>query len=532
VGGAAAAAISLQSAQVGPAPVNTTPAAANGPGGSPAITPGGTPGATPGAGTAPGNRPGAATGPGSLAATAGLDLDHLLRRTTYGPTDELRAQVRGIGIPAWLTRQLAPAAIPDPGGDAVARLYPELRFSAAQARRAFTTGREVDRFQRMLGAAHLGRAVWSSRQLQEVMVGFWSEHLNITVPNEKSWESRHLFDRAVVRRHALGRFEDMLIASAEHPAMLAYLDNRDSTGEDPNENYARELLELHTVGVGGGYTERDVKQAALLLTGWQVTDGVARYVPARHYAGPVRIMGFRHPNTTRAGGRAAAAAFLRYLAGHPSTARFLARKLAVRFVSDDPPAALVDRLARTYLDGRTAIPPVLVALFGSPEFAASAGQKLRTPLERLVAAARVLDVAPGNDPDGLLDLYWMLDESGNLPLNWPLPNGYPDVASAWQSPALGLNQFNTMISLTHGWWPSKLPLKGDRLLPSPPATSAAIVTATSRKILGRPPTDQERAAAEGLLATSGLRLEQGWDRGEAVNLVATLLLNSPAHIVR
>ena len=464
------------------------------------------------------------------------DPEHLLRRVTYGATDGLREELERAGIGGWLTRQLAPAGAVgagDPGGRDVDRLFPELQWSAQRARRTFTDGGQVDRFQRMLGAAHLGRAVWGEQQLGEVLVDVWSNHLNITVPDEKSWESRHLFDRDVIRRHALGRFEDMLLASSEHPAMLAYLDNRDSTGANPNENYARELMELHTVGIDGGYTERDVQQAALLLTGWQVTDGVARYVPSRHHVGAVRVMGFGHPNATAQGGREAAAQFVRWLARRPQTARTVARRLAVRFVADDPPAELVEHLARVYLAGRTAIRPVLVALLGSPEFAASAGAKVRSPFQRLAAAARVLDARPGTDPDGLLDLYWMLDNSGNLPLNWPLPDGYPDEAAAWQSPAVGLNQFNTMISLTHGWWPSKLVLTGNKLLGDvPPRETSQIVDRTAQVVLGRPPTGRERSAATTLLASSGLNLPGDWDRGEAVTLVATLFLNSPAHIAR
>ncbi len=132
-------------------------------------------------------------------------------------------------------------------------------------------------------ALHLGRAMVSNRQLLEVMVDFWANHLNITCPSGDVWDTRHRYQIDVLRKHALGNFESMLVASAVHPAMLVYLNNAQSTGQNPNENYARELLELHTVGVDGGYTERDVQRSALLLTGWSVEQSKTRFDPNRHY---------------------------------------------------------------------------------------------------------------------------------------------------------------------------------------------------------------------------------------------------------
>jgi uncharacterized protein (DUF1800 family) len=328
----------------------------------------------------------------------------------------------------------------------------------------------------------------------------------------------------------------MLVASAVHPAMLAYLDNANSTGSEPNENYARELMELHTLGVDGGYTERDVKQAALLLTGWQLEQGEARYVPARHHVGAVRILGVRYVNGSAAGGQKAARQFLRRLASHPATARFVAHKLAVRFVSDSPPAALVQHLAAAYLRSGTAITPVLGQLFSSREFAASGGAKLRRPFERIIATARALGVRPGADREGLKDLYWMLESSGHKPLGWPLPNGYPDVASSWQSPASALDQFNIATAIVHGWWPTKLDLPGPaKLLATPPRTASGVVDAVARRLLGRAPTATERDAGRRLLASTRLPASfarGSWEQQESIALVATLLLNSPAHLVR
>ncbi len=473
---------------------------------------------------------------GLLALPADLDVEHTLRRFTYGATPALRAEIDTAGVASWLGAQLQPSTVPDPEGDALVRRFPRLGWSVAET---VAKIEYKDQWAVMmdLAAAHIGRAMWSRRQLREVMVDFWSNHLNVTNPSDGVWHSRHRFDADVIRRHAFGRFEDMLVASAFHPAMLAYLDAYNSTGDAPNENYARELLELHTVGVDGGYGERDVKQAALLVTGWTLDDGKVGYDPGRHHAGRVEVMGWSHPNPTRRGGKEAVTSLLRYLANHRATARHVARKLAVRFVSDAPPADLVERLATVYLQQKTAIKPVLVALIASPEFAASQGEKMRRPFEAVVAAARAVGVRTGEDTKGLMDLYWMLEGMGHKPLAWPMPNGYPDVAATWQSPATALNQVNVMTAIVHGWWPRALGLpKTSAVFPKGPTSRQGAVDAVARRIFGRAATRREVEALDKLLAsapTMPRRFGRGtWEQEETLALAMTLLLNSPAHLVR
>ncbi|HEY6794829.1 MAG TPA: DUF1800 domain-containing protein [Kineosporiaceae bacterium] len=462
-----------------------------------------------------------------------LQVEHLLNRITYGPTDELRAEVRRTGAAAWLAGQFAPGRLADPGGDAVGALFPHLGLTTADARRAVPDGTAL---QRELAAAHLGRAVWSNRQLLEVMVDLWSNHFTIACPSTKAAHTRHRFDADVIRPGALGSFEAMLQAAAVHPAMLAHFDADTSSADHPNENYARELLEAHTVGTAAGFTEQDVRQTALLFTGFQARDGVSWYVPGRHHVGRIQVLGFTHPNDSASGGRTAVREFLSYLARHRATADALARKLAVRFVSDSPPDALVQRLAQTYLRNATAIAPVLSALFTSAEFAGSAGAKQRRPMERLAAVARTLGLAPGHDQRGLLDLAAMLDAAGHAPLGSPLTGGYPDVASAWRSPAVALAGFNSTAQLVHGWWPRTLVNPGPaKLLRTQPGTRAAAVEAVAYRVLGRPPTASERAAAEKLLADTLLpsRLTRGsWEQRETIGLISTLLLCSPTAVSR
>jgi uncharacterized protein (DUF1800 family) len=491
----------------------------------------------PATGVEPGGRApatGAAVPGAALRLPRNLDTDLLVRRVSYGATPGMVEAVERMGAQEWLARQLDPASLKDPGGDELRRRFPDLGRDPAAIRERLRPGSA--KVMTDLGAAHVGRAVWSSRQLLEVMVDFWSNHLNVPSPDARVWDTRHAYDADVVRRHALGRFTDLLAAATFHPAMLAFLDGGVSAGARPNENHARELLELHTVGTDAGYGETDVRGAALLLTGWRVADGVASYDPDRHAVGAVRILEFSHPNTSAADGEAVQRAFLRHLATHPRTARTVARKLAVRFVSDDPPATLVDRLSTIYLDAGTAIVPVLNALFSSPELAAAGGETVRRPFEHLVATTRALEVPLGNGTRGLIDLYRTLEPAGHLPLAWPEPDGYPDVAAAWRSPASALEDLNGTTNLVHGWWPDKLPLPGPgKLLDEPPDDRDAAVEAVSRRVLGRPPQRAERRAAEALL--SGTQLPRtfrsgSWEQEETVALVATLLLSSPAHLAR
>jgi uncharacterized protein (DUF1800 family) len=184
------------------------------------------------------------------------------------------------------------------------------------------------------------------------------------------------------------------------------------------------------------------------------------------------VLGFADGNASPSGGLAVGDRYLKYLAHHPSTATMIARKLCVRFVADTPPKALVERVAKAYLDAGTRIVPVLHTLLSSKEFWAAVGQKVRRPLENLVAGVRVLDVRPGSDiPKGVSGLYWNLDQAGHRPLAWAPPNGYPDVAPAWASSGAMLQLWNSHRGLVQGWWQGLEFVKPDKLVPSSSASS-------------------------------------------------------------
>ena len=344
--------------------------------------------------------------------------------------------------------------------------------------------------------ATIARHVWTRRQLNEVMVDFWSNHFNVTTPSGSVWDLKTTEDRDVIRPNALGNFTDLLMASAKSPAMLRYLNNDRSRGDKTNENYGRELLELHTVGVTGGYTEVDVLNSAYIMTGFSIADdGTFLYRPNYHYTGPVTVMGFTSANGSQEGGLAVGEEYLRYLATHPATANYLATKLVTRFVADEPPATLVATLAQTYLDNGTAIAPVLRALFTSPEFWNSMNAKVRRPLEDVVASTRVLGVQPGEGTDGIQSLYYQARELGMAPLGWNPPDGYPDVASEWVSPMGTLGRWNFHRGITQGWWEELAYGNLPDLLGSPrPATYGEAVDRLAGRLLFRLPTDVERAA--------------------------------------
>ena len=307
---------------------------------------------------------------------------HLLRRATFGPSAGELAAVQSKGIDLWLTEQLDPA-LPDPEGDAAQALFPLASLNPLDVRAS------IDEYSwdamYAVGHATLARQVWSRRQLFEVVVDVFANHLNVTMPFDGGWDVGPSYHRDVIRAHAFGRFEDMLLAAMKHPAMLRYLNNDQSRKESVNENLGRELLELHSVGIEGGYDEEDVRNSAYILTGRTTVGdtGAYRYDPGRHYTGPVTVLEFTDANADP-NGDALADRYVSYLAKHAATARFVARKLAVRFVSDTPPDTLVDRLQARYLEADTAIVPVLETLFSSTEFWAAVGQKTRRPLENVV----------------------------------------------------------------------------------------------------------------------------------------------------
>ncbi len=329
-----------------------------------------------------------------------------------------------------------------PGGEAQTALFLETRRRRGDegVQKLFREGwREV--FAEEAGA-RVQAAIASPVPFRERLVHFWSNHFTVSALRPVVAGLAGAFEREAIRPHLLGRFEDMLIAVARHPAMLFYLDNAVSIGPDSlagrfsgrglNENLAREILELHTLGVEGGYGQADVTALAALLTGWSVAQperdsrpGSFRFNYRAHQPGEKVLLGRRFGE----GGMSEGEAALRFLARHPATARHLATKLARHFVADEPPAAAVDRLANVYLESGGDLRAMTLAVVDLPEAWAAANSKVRSPQDFLVAALRAVAVVPERKA-----LIGSLRELGQVPYAARSPAGWPDVAAAWVGP--------------------------------------------------------------------------------------------------
>jgi uncharacterized protein (DUF1800 family) len=478
----------------------------------------------------------AGTGSGRLALTTDATL-HALRRLTYGVTPALHDEVRRLGVSAWLERQLTPGAIADADCDRVLAHFPALALTSAQVKAQFGDG-GAWKANHQLRAATMARRVWSRRQLLEVMVEFWNDHLCVYPGDSPTAFCTIAADRDVIRKHALGRFSDLLVASAQSPAMLWFLDNAKSSADNLNENYGRELLELHTVGVDAGYTEDDVLNAARAMTGWSSDRSTLtfRYVASDHHVGPLRVLGWSAANATETGGLDVGRSLLSYLARHPATARHLATKLCRRLVSDTPPASLVESAAQVYLANDTAIAPVLRHIVGSPEFSASVGAKLRRPGEAFPAMWRAVGAtydfalgAKGGDT-----LVWPLDRMGHAPFDWRYPDGYADTADAWMSTSGMVGRWNAALGVAGGWWDGITSLTPLQLAggASRPSTAGAVIDVLTQRLCQQRFPAAHRAALLAEIGKSETSTVSDADLGwKGVRLVA-LILGSPYFQVR
>jgi uncharacterized protein (DUF1800 family) len=326
------------------------------------------------------------------------------------------------------------------------------------------------------------RAIYSDRQLQEVMTDFWLNHFNVFIGKGADHYLLTSYERDVIRPHALGKFEDLLVATAQSPAMLFYLDNWLSVGPNSdvangipkranndwkrrvrnngqtsqskgkrnglNENYGRELMELHTLGVNGGYTQQDVTEVARVFTGWTLKqpkqgDGFT-FEERTHEPGNKLVVGHR----IKPKGEKEGLEVLRILARHPSTAKFVSTKLAMRFVSDDPPQSLVDRMAQTFLKKDGNIREVLQTMLDCPEFWAPDAYraKVKTPLEFVVSAVR----ASGAEVTDAMPIAHQLQNMGMPLYAMQPPTGYSMKADAWVNSSALLGRMNFALALTSG----------------------------------------------------------------------------------
>ena len=395
----------------------------------------------------------------AYAALAQVDPARLLDRIAWGANASSERHLRELGARAWLEEQLAapdrglPPAVQAtidsmtitqrPMPELVLEMELQRRGAVAMAddeakkaaQRAYQQA--MTALAREAATRTVLRAIYSPNQLQEQMTWFWTNHFSVFQRKANLRAMVGDYEERAIRPHALGRFRDLLRATLTHPAMLRYLDNAQSRAGAVNENYARELLELHTLGVDGGYTQRDVQELARVLTGVGLRAGRFEFHPRLHDMGDKVVLG----HAIQGRGFAEVDEVLDILARHPATARFVSRKLAVFFVSDDPPAPLVERMAAAFRQGDGDIAQTLRVMFDSPEFAQSLGKKFKDPMHYVVSAARLaLDDRPPPDAAATGLLIW-LARLGQLPNDHQTPDGYPLVQAAWASPGQMTTRF-------------------------------------------------------------------------------------------
>ena len=430
---------------------------------------------------------------------------HALNRLGFGPRPGQVEQIEKTGLENWIQGQLHPENIIDPVVDARLAQYPALGLSAAALLDRYPPddvaakrlGMKVEDYRKRLqeqakqrgGAnslpfgdqneivnelmeAKMVRAVYSERQLAEQLSDFWFNHFNIFIYKDTDRWYLIPYERDAIRPHVLGKFRDLLEATAKSPAMLYYLDN--SSSADPhafdrlkqhpvrarpseklpplggkrglNENYGRELMELHTLGVDGGYKQQDVIEVARAFTGWTIEsprENPAFYFDQRiHDPDPKRVLGKK----IKGGGIKDGEQVLDLLAKNEHTARHISLQLAEHFVSDDPPPALVERMAKTFEKSKGDIRAVMIAMIYSPEFWSRAAfrAKVKTPYELVASTARAL----GADVDQPMQLAQWVSRIGEPLYQCLPPNGYSDKAAAWVSTGALLNRVNFAVALT------------------------------------------------------------------------------------
>jgi uncharacterized protein (DUF1800 family) len=372
----------------------------------------------------------------------------LLGRISYGVRADELERAESIGYKAWVYEQLELGEDADAELEAtLASLLPTLAMSSTQLVALFAEPQTRAQALRELQTATIARALYSRRQLFQMMVGFWSDWFNIYQPEGLLLVLKTLDDRDVVRANAFGSFRDILGASARSPAMLIYLDNYLNGREGINENYARELLELHTLGVAGGYDENDVVDVARCFSGWSLQPGTAAFVfrNAWHDFGAKRVLGVDIP---AGGGISDGEAVLDLLAAHPSAASYFATRLTRRFVSDSPDPALVADVAAGFAASGGDIRVTLRTLLLHPLATRLGAVKTRRPQEYVLGMLRALHARPNEG--GLRLIAEALQGLAHLPFFWPAPNGYPDVAAYWVNSNAMLNRWNFALDALTG----------------------------------------------------------------------------------
>ncbi len=495
---------------------------------------------------------------------------HVLSRLTYGPRPGDLERVRARGLDAWIEGQLNSETIDDSATEhALAELatlrmpIPELlreyprpdrtllekvqsgEMSRQELMARYPVEKRPFRIAAEAQAARMVRAISSERQLHEVMVDFWFNHFNVFAQKGGVRWYVGAYEREAIRPHALGKFPDLVRATARHPAMLFYLDNWLSARPDftvpvgpnrgrkagLNENYARELMELHTLGVDGGYTQRDIIEVARAFTGWSIdrpqVEGRFVFRRLMHDTGAKTVLGHTIPP---GGGEGDGERVIEILTRHPSTARFIATKLVRRFVADAPPEPLVERVAATYRETGGDIRAMLRVVVGSPEFAGEAAHraKIKKPFEFVASAVRALGAS--TDAQGAFALARASAEIGEPLYGAQAPTGHPDRAEAWVNAGALLARMNFALALASGRYPRVTVDLGALVAGADPRSPETVLDRLLAALVAGGASPETRAVLGAQLTSPQITRLTPDDRGPAntdVARLAALVIGSP-----
>ncbi|HEX9501805.1 MAG TPA: DUF1800 domain-containing protein [Thermoanaerobaculia bacterium] len=467
---------------------------------------------------------------------------HVLNRLAFGPRPGDVDKVLEDGIDVWIDQQLHPDAIPDRAVEARLQNMPTLLLSngaimdayykplvqARRSRKADAAGEAPASTPELMAARQKGRevvedlvaqriirAAESDRQLNEVMVDFWFNHFNVFIGKGPDRFMITSYERDAIRPRIWGRFEDLLTATAKSPAMLFYLDNARSRGGALNENYAREIMELHTLGVDAGYTQKDVTELARVFTGWTIDQRSGTFIfrPRLHDNSEKTVLGVHF---RAGGGIEEGEQMIHILAHHPATAHHIALQLCQRLVSDNPPKALVDRVAKKFLATDGDLRETVRAIIDSPEFwdPKQYRAKVKSPFEYVISAVRAVHATVDNP----LPIARALQQIGEPLYGAQPPTGYSDRADVWINTGALMNRLNFALALAA----NKLPgVHSDvvSMIPSSEAADAAqSVDALAAALIGGDLSGPTRATIKSRIVERD---------NTQIPMVAGLILGSP-----
>lgn len=472
-------------------------------------------------------------------------LQHrVLARLTYGPNVASVADLSKRGLESWLNDQLNPKKTESTKLSQILTNFRGENMTTAEFGTDTVFSAKKAYVVQELTHTTILREIYSSRQLFETLVEFFNDYLPVTAGFSGD-VFRKAYDQEVIRKHALGTYPNMLVAATFHPAMMDYLNLNQNSAKRPNENYARELLELFTITPAAKYKETDVIAAAKLMTGlrWDGATQSLKVSLGNRYFGAVEVFGFKNENgktTDQELVKARITELVQYLAMRPETAKEFSTRLLRRYVSDVPNSAYVSRLAKVYLATKGSIPAVVKAMVLDAEFLKTPAKKTKRPLEHTISTIRALGAEFSSAPIGNADndfknlagspvnvVHTALVKQGHGHYQWDFPDGYPDSSQPWSTFSAQVQRWNLASDLLLAANKRFNQIDSTKFVSTVDKTVTQIVDRVSTRFLGRTLASAARAALISTIAKEVGSQPTTANRPEATRLAATFVLSSP-----